>query len=64
MISEGVELVPLLAKRRAQHRSTSLSTTDVTKYREPGPWHDYGIAYLNDLCSQMKRKQTETHVGG
>lgn len=65
MISEGVELVPLLAKRRAQQRSTSLSTTDVTKYREPGPpWQDYGIQYLNDLCKQMKRKQNETEVGG
>lgn len=65
MISEGVELVPLLAKRRAQQsqRSTSLSTTDVTKYREPGPpWQDYGIQYLNDLCKQMKRKQNETDV--
>lgn len=64
MISEGVELVPLLAKRRAQPRSTSLSTTDVTKYREPGgaPWQDYGIQYLNDLCKQMKRKQNDTDV--
>lgn len=64
MISEGVELVPLLAKRRAQQRSTSLSTTDVTKYREPGPWQDFGIQYLNDLCKQMKRKQHETNVSG
>lgn len=62
MISEGVELVPLLAKRRAQPRSTSLSTTDVTKYREPS-WQDYGIQYLNDLCKQMKRKQYDTDVG-
>lgn len=62
MISEGVELVPLLAKRRAHPRSTSLSTTDVTKYREPGPWQDYGIQYLNDLCKQMKRKQNDSDV--
>lgn len=63
MISEGVELVPLLAKRRAQQRSTSLSTTDVTKYREPGgPWQDYGVQYLSDLCKQMKRKQNDTNV--
>lgn len=62
MISEGVELVPLLAKRRAQPRSTSLSTTDVTKYREPAPWQDFGIQYLNDLCKQMKRKQHDTDV--
>lgn len=64
MISEGVELVPLLAKRRSQPRSTSLSTTDVTKYREPPPWQDYGIQYLNDLCKQMKRKQHDTDVSG
>ena len=63
MIAEGVELVPLLAKRRAQQRSTSLSTTDVTKYREPGSWHeDYGVQYLSDLCKQMKRKQSDTDV--
>lgn len=62
MISEGVELVPLLAKRRAQQKSTSLSTTDVTKYREPALSQDYGIQYLSDLCKQMKRKQRETDV--
>lgn len=32
MITGGVELVPLLAKRRAMQRPISLSTTDVTKY--------------------------------
>lgn len=32
MISSGVELVPLLARRRAMQRPISLSTTDVTKY--------------------------------
>lgn len=32
MITGGVELVPLLAKRRAVQRPISLSTTDVTKY--------------------------------
>lgn len=32
LISGGVELVPLLAKRRAMQRPISLSTTDVTKY--------------------------------
>lgn len=32
MISGGVELVPLLARRRAMQRPISLSTTDVTKY--------------------------------
>lgn len=32
MITGGVELVPLLAKRRAAQRPISLSTTDVTKY--------------------------------
>lgn len=32
MISGGVELVPLLARRRALQRPISLSTTDVTKH--------------------------------
>lgn len=32
MITGGVELVPLLARRRAMQRPISLSTTDVTKY--------------------------------
>lgn len=32
MITGGVELVPLLARRRALQRPISLSTTDVTKY--------------------------------
>lgn len=32
MITGGIELVPLLAKRRAMQRPISLSTTDVTKY--------------------------------
>lgn len=31
MITGGVELVPLLAKRRAMQRPISLSTTDVTR---------------------------------
>lgn len=31
MISGGVELVPLLARRRAMQRPFSLSTTDITK---------------------------------
>lgn len=32
LITGGVELVPLLARRRAMQRPISLSTTDVTKY--------------------------------
>lgn len=32
MITGGVELVPLLARRRSMQRPISLSTTDVTKY--------------------------------
>lgn len=32
LITGGVELVPLLARRRALQRPISLSTTDVTKY--------------------------------
>ncbi|GAB0093603.1 uncharacterized protein DMENIID0001_087670 [Sergentomyia squamirostris] len=57
MISGGVELVPLLAKRRAQERPISLSSTDVTKYREARQWEAYSVQYLNDLCRQMDRKQ-------
>ncbi|XP_055698437.1 uncharacterized protein LOC129798945 isoform X3 [Phlebotomus papatasi] len=57
MISGGVELVPLLAKRRAQERPISLSSTDVTKYKEARQWENYSIQYLNDLCRQMDRKQ-------
>lgn len=34
MVSGGVELVPLLARRRALQRPISLSTTDVTKYKK------------------------------
>ncbi|XP_055679072.1 uncharacterized protein LOC129787486 isoform X2 [Lutzomyia longipalpis] len=60
MVSGGVELVPLLAKRRAQERSISLSSTDVTKYREARQWENYSIQYLNDLCRQMDRKQKAT----
>jgi hypothetical protein len=33
----GVELVPLLARRRAQQRPISLSTTDVTKFKSYNP---------------------------
>lgn len=37
MMTGGVELVPLLAKRRASPRPISLSTTDVTKIKDtPG----------------------------
>ena len=36
MISGGVELVPLLAKRRSQPRPISLGTTDVTKVEKYG----------------------------
>jgi hypothetical protein len=36
MIDGGVELVPLLAKRRSQPRPISLGTTDVTKVEKAG----------------------------
>ncbi|XP_052859745.1 uncharacterized protein LOC128266991 [Anopheles cruzii] len=61
MITGGVELVPLLAKRRSQPRPISLGTTDVTKidkYTANGSLarrHDDG--YLTDLCAQMHQKQ-------
>ncbi|XP_059609972.1 uncharacterized protein LOC132257193 isoform X2 [Phlebotomus argentipes] len=57
MISEGVELVPLLAKRRAQERPISLSSTDVTKYKEVGHTENYSVQYLNDLCRQMNKRR-------
>lgn len=37
MMTGGVELVPLLAKRRASPRPISLSTTDVTKIKDIHP---------------------------
>ncbi|ETN64506.1 hypothetical protein AND_003751 [Anopheles darlingi] len=66
MITGGVELVPLLAKRRSQPRPISLGTTDVTKidkYTANGSLaqrHDDG--YLTDLCNQMHQKQRKTET--
>ncbi|XP_055617031.1 uncharacterized protein LOC129762616 isoform X3 [Toxorhynchites rutilus septentrionalis] len=61
MITGGVELVPLLAKRRSQQRPISLGTTDVTKidkYSSNGSnLHRSGDEYLHDLCYQMNQKQ-------
>ncbi|CRK89962.1 CLUMA_CG003690, isoform A [Clunio marinus] len=57
MISGGVELVPLLAKRRDE-RPISLSTTDITKYKiNKSSWHDGDPEYLNDLERQVVQKQ-------
>ncbi|XP_055537476.1 uncharacterized protein LOC129725530 isoform X2 [Wyeomyia smithii] len=64
MITGGVELVPLLAKRRSQARPISLGTTDVTKidkYSSNGTSavvvRQSGDEYLHELCTQMNQKQ-------
>ncbi|XP_021694889.1 uncharacterized protein LOC5574207 isoform X2 [Aedes aegypti] len=61
MITGGVELVPLLAKRRSQPRPISLGTTDVTKidkYSSNGVAARHsGDEYLHELCTQMNQKQ-------
>ncbi|XP_053681785.1 uncharacterized protein LOC128732539 [Sabethes cyaneus] len=62
MITGGVELVPLLAKRRSQPRPISLGTTDVTKidkYNSNGAVvvRQSGDEYLHELCTQMNQKQ-------
>lgn len=57
MITGGVELVPLLARRRALSRPTTLSSTDVTKYQKSNSWIDGGVHYLDDLCRQINQKQ-------
>ncbi|KAG5671115.1 hypothetical protein PVAND_001329 [Polypedilum vanderplanki] len=58
LISGGVELVPLLAKRRDE-RQTPLSTTDITKYKiNQSSRTDGDPEYLNDLERQVvHRKQ-------
>ncbi|XP_058444832.1 uncharacterized protein LOC131426254 isoform X3 [Malaya genurostris] len=62
MITGGVELVPLLAKRRSQPRPISLGTTDITKidkYSSNGTsvvLHS-GDRYLHELNRQMSQKQ-------
>nr|XP_017089295.1 uncharacterized protein LOC108120258 [Drosophila bipectinata] len=50
----GVELVPLLARRRGMHRPISLSSTDVTKRT---PSHDrYASKHKQKNCQQAKIK--------
>ncbi|EDV42036.1 uncharacterized protein Dana_GF17202 [Drosophila ananassae] len=50
----GVELVPLLARRRGMHRPISLSSTDVTKRT---PSHDrYASKHTQKICQQAKIK--------
>ncbi|KAH8294085.1 hypothetical protein KR054_008229 [Drosophila jambulina] len=50
----GVELVPLLARRRGMHRPISLSSTDVTKRT---PSHDrYALKHKPPTCQQTKIK--------
>lgn len=46
MISGGVELVPLLARRRAMQRPISLSTTDVTKYPTEKKYVRYRLCWM------------------
>ncbi|XP_037902954.1 uncharacterized protein LOC119646548 isoform X2 [Hermetia illucens] len=54
--SEGVELVPLLARRRGMHRPVSLSSTDVTKRVECNrSASSYNIEYLKDLKRQISQ---------
>ncbi|XP_058127627.1 uncharacterized protein LOC131291290 [Anopheles ziemanni] len=66
MITGGVELVPLLAKRRSQPRPISLGTTDVTKidkYTSNGSLaRRADDRYLTDLCSQMNQKQRKVET--
>ncbi|XP_031633243.1 uncharacterized protein LOC116347013 [Contarinia nasturtii] len=64
MITGGVELVPLLARRRAMQRPISLSTTDVTKYPTEKKWQDYGegIQLLDDLCRQITQKERKKQI--
>ncbi|XP_055321626.1 uncharacterized protein LOC129577875 [Sitodiplosis mosellana] len=64
MISGGVELVPLLAKRRAMQRPISLSTTDVTKNPTEKKWQDYGegVQLLDDLCRQITQKERKKQL--
>uniref|UniRef100_A0A182PE99 Uncharacterized protein n=1 Tax=Anopheles epiroticus TaxID=199890 RepID=A0A182PE99_9DIPT len=66
MITGGVELVPLLAKRRSQPRPISLGTTDVTKidkYTANGSLaRRTDDGYLTDLCNQMSQKQRKVET--
>ncbi|XP_053678719.1 uncharacterized protein LOC128729093 [Anopheles nili] len=66
MITGGVELVPLLAKRRSQPRPISLGTTDVTKidkYTANGSIaRRTDDGYLTDLCNQMNQKQRKVET--
>uniref|UniRef100_A0AAG5DTQ4 Uncharacterized protein n=1 Tax=Anopheles atroparvus TaxID=41427 RepID=A0AAG5DTQ4_ANOAO len=66
MITGGVELVPLLAKRRSQPRPISLGTTDVTKidkYTSNGSLtRRADDRYLTDLCNQMNQKQRKVET--
>ncbi|XP_028900579.2 uncharacterized protein LOC105219048 isoform X2 [Zeugodacus cucurbitae] len=59
---EGVELVPLLARRRANARPVSLSSTDVTKRTASKDRlaTAQDIRYLHDLNTQMSVKRQTT----
>lgn len=63
MITGGVELVPLLARRKALQRPISLSTTDITRYKDQKPeWHDEHVHYLTELNRQIARRERDTRL--
>lgn len=63
MITAGVELVPLLARRKALQRPISLSTTDVTRHKDQqSDWQDVNAQYLTELNRQMARRDRDTQL--
>lgn len=64
MITNGTELVPLLARRRALQRPISLSTTDVTRYRDSkeDDWTECNVQYLKELNRQINRKERDIKI--
>ncbi|KAG4079023.1 hypothetical protein HA402_001678 [Bradysia odoriphaga] len=70
MLNGGVELVPLLARRRAMQRPVNLSTTDVTKNPNANKTqiaHCYVFRleekdHLNELCRQINQKQRRIEI--
>lgn len=53
-ITGGIELVPLLAKRRSAYKPVSLSTTDVTKMPDLPARYDH-YRYHNQILSAVSR---------
>uniref|UniRef100_A0A336MJU4 CSON000854 protein n=1 Tax=Culicoides sonorensis TaxID=179676 RepID=A0A336MJU4_CULSO len=58
----GVELVPLLAKRRASPRPISLSTTDVTKIKDINSGYYRDPGYLSELNQQITQRHHEMQI--